>query len=146
MQDYHSILCPTNFSNHCGKALSRALLLAQHSSATITLLHIIDYFPEDIPNDWIAPENQDRETYLTNRSREAMREMVKSLGNPEIDMDVVFTTKSAKHEICHYAEEKETDLIVLSSHAHHGITALLGSTTSAVVHTAPCDVLTVRAT
>ena len=60
--------------------------------------------------------------------------------------EVRLTDHSAKHEITRYAEETGVDLIVMSSHAHHGIFALLGSTAAGVVHTAPCDVMVVRAT
>ena len=44
-----------------------------------------------------------------------------------------------------FAEEVGADLIVIGSHARKGIARLmLGSTANAVLHGAPCDVLTIR--
>ncbi|MBT8141621.1 MAG: universal stress protein, partial [Gammaproteobacteria bacterium] len=36
------------------------------------------------------------------------------------------------------------DLIIIGSHGEKGVRALLGSTASAVLHDAPCDVMAVR--
>ncbi|MDE5033703.1 universal stress protein, partial [Francisella tularensis subsp. holarctica] len=47
-------------------------------------------------------------------------------------------------EIVEYAEDSNCDVIVLGSHATHGINLLLGSVAYAVLHKAKCDVLTVR--
>jgi len=49
-----------------------------------------------------------------------------------------------KGVILSHAEGLHADLIVLGTHGHRGIGRLLGSTASAVVHSARCDVLTVR--
>lgn len=48
------------------------------------------------------------------------------------------------HEILKTAEAIDADLIVLGTHGRTGVARLLGSNASAVVHTAHCDVLTVR--
>ena len=47
-------------------------------------------------------------------------------------------------EIRHLAEEIGADLIVLGTHGRHGLGLMLGSTASAVLHGAPCDVLAVK--
>jgi len=59
--------------------------------------------------------------------------------------EVRFSMGSAKHEIVRFAREQNIDLIVAATHGRHGITAILGSTTIGVMHSAPCDVLAVRA-
>lgn len=46
--------------------------------------------------------------------------------------------------IHHVAEEEDVDLIVVGSHGRHGLGLLLGSTATAVLHGAKCDVLAVR--
>jgi len=146
MKDYRHILCPTDFSSHCRQAMQRAREMAGHYGARLTLLHIIDYFPEEIPNDWIPPEDQDPKQYLVERAREMLEKLAAELQLGEAGREVRLTDHSAKHEITAYAEETSADLIVMSSHAHHGIFTLLGSTAAGVVHTAPCDVMVVRAT
>jgi universal stress protein A len=51
---------------------------------------------------------------------------------------------SPKAEIIRIAREQRVDLIVLGSHGRHGLSLLLGSTASSVIHHAECDVLAVR--
>ena len=131
---------------HCRLAMERAGEMARHYGARLTLLHIIDYFPEEIPNDWIPPEDQDPKQYLVERARKMLEDLASELQLGDAGREVRLTDHSAKHEITRYAEETGVDLIVMSSHAHHGIFALLGSTAAGVVHTAPCDVMVVRAT
>lgn len=49
-----------------------------------------------------------------------------------------------KNEISAFAEKRKADLIVVGSHGRHGFDLILGSTANGVLHTAKCDVLTVR--
>ena len=50
-----------------------------------------------------------------------------------------------KHAISTLAKDLNADLIVIGSHGHHGlIRNFLGSTASAVVNHAPCDVFVVK--
>ena len=145
MKNYRHILCPTDFSDHCRAAVERAMELAQHYGARLTLLHVIDYFPEEIPNDWIPPEDEDPKQYLLDRARDLLQQLADSLSLQGAELVSRLSDASAKHEITRYATEQEIDLIVMSSHARHGIFTLLGSTAAGVVHTAPCDVMVVRA-
>ena len=145
MKNYSQILCPTDFSAHCQNAMQRAGELAAHYGARLTLFHVIDYFPEEIPNDWIPPEDQDPKRYLIERARGMLEKLVAELKLEDAVIEVRLTDHSAKHEIDTYATELAADLIVMSSHAHHGSFTLLGSTTAGVVHTAPCDVMVIRA-
>lgn len=145
MKNYSRILCTTDFSRHCRQAIERASELAQHYGAELTLLHVIDYFPEEIPNDWIPPEDQDPKQYLVARARNLLEETAAELNMGEVRQEVILSEHSARQEICRYAADEAMDLIVMSSHAHHGIFAMLGSTAAGVVHIAPCDVMVVRA-
>jgi universal stress protein A len=51
---------------------------------------------------------------------------------------------SVKNEVLRVAEEIGADLIVIGSHGRHGLSRLLGSSTSGIVQGAECDVLTIR--
>ena len=57
-------------------------------------------------------------------------------------VEVIIGTPAA--EIRQLAEKTDADLIVLGTHGQHGLGLMLGSTANAVLHGAPCNVLTGR--
>jgi universal stress protein A len=145
MESYRNILCAIDFSPSSEAAVDRAASLARDTGAQLTLLHVVEYFPVDRSNEQIAPENTDPQQYRMNRAHELLADQARRLGEIESLQEVVVSEHSAKHEIVRFAKERQMDLIVVASHGRHGISALLGSTATGVLHTASCDVLAVRA-
>ena len=145
MESYRNILCAIDFSPFSEAAVDRAAILARDTGAQLTLLHVVEYFPVDRSNEQIAPENTDPEQYRMSRAHEGLADQARRLEEIESLQEVVVSEHSAKHEIVRFAKERQMDLIVVASHGRHGISALLGSTTTGVLHTASCDVLAVRA-
>lgn len=145
MDNYKNIVCATDFSAHSRAAAERAAQLARLHGAGLILLHVVEYFPEDSSNEFIAPEDVDPATYREQRARDALAELAAALGDISPTLEVRFSTHSAKHVIVDFAEERHVDLIVLASHGHHGLVSLLGSTACGVAHKVPCDVYIVRA-
>lgn len=145
MEDYRHILLATDFSPACEAAAQRAAALAARFDAQLTALHVVDYFPEDIPIDRIAPEDVDPATFLVNQAREALKQLAERVARPHLEQEVLMSTHSAKHEIIRFAKDRQVDLIVLGSHGRRGIGALLGSTVDGALHQATVDVLVVRA-
>jgi len=144
MEGYRNILCAIDFSSYSEVAVERAMILAISGGAQLTLLHVVEFFPEDRSNEQIAPEDTDPARYRMSRARAKLAEQARRLGKIEATQAVVVSERSAKHEIVHFAREQKMDLIVVASHGLHGISALLGSTADGVLHTASCDVLAVR--
>ena len=145
MESYRNILCAIDFSPSSEAAVDRAAVLARDTGAQLTLLHVVEYFPVDRSNEQIAPENTDPQHYRMSRAHEGLADQARRLGEIESLQEVVVSEHSAKHEIVRFAKERQMDLIVVASHGRHGISALLGSTATGVLHTASCDVLAVRA-
>ena len=147
MESYKHILCAMDFSEHCEAAAKRAADAARHHGAKLTLLHVVEYFPEDRSNVDIAPEDVDPRAYREQKALAALQGFSRQLGYDydKLAQEVRFSTNSAKHEIVEFAKLQGADLIVLATHGRHGIGSMLGSTACAVTHNAPCDVLTVRA-
>ena len=141
---YQRILCAVDFSGLSEAACARAIALTRHFKAQLTLLHVVEYFPEDRSNEIIAPEIEDPAGYQETRARDGLHELAGRLGYKEAEQEVLFSPHSAWHEILRFAGTHETDLIVLGCHGHHGMATLLGSTANGVVNRAPCDVLAVR--
>jgi len=146
MEKYKNILCATDFSQNCRIAATRAVELARHYGATLTLLHVVEYFPEERSNEWIEPEGDDPKAYQEEKVRGLLDDLASQLAFDEATREIRFTTHSARFEIARLAEELGIDLVVVASHGRHGIWSILGSTANGVVNSAHCDVLVVRAT
>lgn len=144
MNSYKYILLATDFSRPAEAAAKRAAEIAKCSGARLCLLHVIDHFPEDAPNDWIAPEDNDPSSYLTERSMKALEQLCSQIEYDNIKTHIILSEYSAAHEITEYAKQNDVDLIVSGYYGRHGITSVLGSTTSAVMQRAECDVLSVK--
>jgi len=144
MLRYSNILVATDFSPNGEYAARRAAEIAKASEATLVLLHVIDYFPEDIPIEVVAPEDQDPAAYLEAYARDKLTEMSQRIGQEDAVALVNFSTHSARHEFAHVAQRQGADLIVVGNHGQRGVAEHLGSTAAAVIHDAKCDVLIVR--
>ena len=147
MYHYRHILFPVDFSRPSQPVARQVAELARETGARITLLHVVANFPEDIPNDWIAPEDQPPRAYLQQRCEQALKQLASDMGIPEAERVCIVTEHSARSTIVEFAGEQDVDLIVIGAHGHgHGrIGSLIGSTTAGVVGSASQDVLVLRA-
>ena len=82
------------------------------------------------------------EVSLVDRSKSFLQKLSKKKGLDSSKLLV--TVGSAKTEIHKAARDNEVDLIVIGTHGRHGIAMLLGSTANAILHGAPCDILSVK--
>jgi universal stress protein A len=146
MATYRRILCAVDFSETSEEACRRALEFSRLFEAELNLLHIVEYFPEDRSNDFIAPECDDPAGFVESQAHLGLDELATRLGCGDATRHVLFSPHSARREIVSFAKDNDIDLIVLGSHGRHGIAVLLGSTANGVVIRASCDVLAVRAT
>ncbi|NOQ89737.1 MAG: universal stress protein [Gammaproteobacteria bacterium] len=144
MNNYKYILLATDFTEAAEAATNRAAEIATCFNARLCLLHVVEHFPGDIPNDWIAPEDHDPTNYLTERSKKALEQLGSKLEYGNIETHVILSEHSAAHEITQYAKQNKVDLIVTGSTARHGITNVFGSTSAAVMHRAECDTMSVH--
>ena len=147
------ILCPVDISDSSLSALAWTWSLAQESSASVSLVHVIEW-PWDEPP---APRFAD----LPPLEAEKLREFRRSLEMtsqarldalvPENGRGQWRSTSIVKHGKAHRqvlttAEACHADLIVMGVHGRDVVDlTLFGSTTNEVVRRAPCPVLTVRA-
>jgi len=145
MAGYQNILCATDFSTYSDTVFSCGTELAKLYGAKLTLLHVVEYFPEDRSNIHVSPENTDPKDYREKQAQSSLSAQVHRSEYENVKTAVRFSSHSAKQEIINFANEQKIDLIIVASHGRHGITTLLGSTANGVVHSAPCDVLVVRA-
>lgn len=144
MTEYSHILAALDFSAAAEQVGRRAGSLARQFGAKLTLLHVFEYLPPlDLADSplgsagWAVDQDE-----LLALHRRHLNELAERLGLKQAEQAVV--AGLAKTEIIQYAQIHGVDLIVVGTHGRHGLSQLLGSTSNAVLHRTPCDVLAVR--
>jgi nucleotide-binding universal stress UspA family protein len=141
---YRRILCPVDFSPASDHALHYGLSLAEEAKARLTVLHVVEWFPEQGVREHRAfpPElprllEEDARTRLARAVPSEARAWCEPTENVRWGKPYV--------QILRAAEEEQSDLIVLGVHGRGAADIMLfGSTTNQVVRQATCPVLTVR--
>lgn len=145
MGGYSNILAPVDFSPATRPVLDRASRERGLHSARLTLLHVIEFYPEDVPPGLVPAENLDPIQVYLNRARGQLDELAREIGLPDVARNALTFTGPAYHEIIRFAADNGVDLIVMG-YAGRWITDALGSTAMAVTRHSQCDVLLVRNT
>jgi universal stress protein A len=139
MSAYKHILVPTDFSDDSRRAAVRAIELGKIFAARLSVLHVVDYLPPAFISSQSehtsAPEIVARATaYLAEWASEAGLD----------DAEQLVSTGPSGKEIANTAKARDVDLIVIGTSGEGGMKRLLGSTTRAVMHDTPCDVLSIH--
>jgi universal stress protein A len=109
--------------------------------ARLTLLHVVENFPQDRSNEVIAPENVDPREHHESRARDRLEELARSTACEAAAREVRITTRSAWHEIARFARDEAADLIVLAGELQSGV----GEAAGHLFGRQPCDILSVLA-
>lgn len=142
LPEWKHILVPTDFSPHAGKAVKRAMQIAERHKARLTLLHAVeDLILYDEFYDPIVPSDLEFDETLLNAAGARMTRLAKELNIPSPHIEVLLG--SPKATILHYIEAQQVDLVVMGSHGRHGLGRLLGSTINGVLNAARCEGLSV---
>lgn len=139
---YEHVLCAVDLNENNIAVAIQAAKMAKHDSARLSLLHVVEYIPIDLANELVLPQQQEIEEQLMERAKKVISNLAQELGMEQVSEYVV--SGSTKSEIIRFAKDHEVDLIVIGKHGRHGFSRLLGSTANAVLHNAPCDILTVH--
>jgi len=142
----HRILVPIDFSDCSWHLLSYAKQIAASYGSSLQLIHVVESF--------LHPP-----FYLTERSRvvvvmdemiyraqRALQRLLEETSGPGLSADLHVVDGNAASQITELARRNHIDLIMIATHGLTGIGhLLLGSVTEKVIRTAPCPVLTIRA-
>lgn len=139
MPMYTHILVPTDFSDYSRHAAGKALAMSKESGARLTLIHVVDYLP---PTFISAQSEHMSAAQVVERATTYLAEWAREEGLETAEQ--VVTTGPAGREIVAAAKSRGVDLIAIGTSGEGGMKRLLGSTTSAVMHDAPCDVLSIH--
>ena len=141
------ILLPTDFSGCANHALPYAAAIARAAKATVICINVVEPIVPAVGYTGLAEAMPIAEI---NEQLEdsAEREMPDLLGCEDLrglQVEEVIAHGDAAAEIVRVANEREVDLIVISSHGRTGLGRIIfGSTAEAVVRHARCPVLVVK--
>ncbi len=137
---YKNILHATDLNETHFHISEKAKAIAEHFNAKLYLLHVIE-LPASIQ---LAQSLGFAE--LAHPSKEDAMTVMQTLGDAiQVPIEQQFIEiGAASDHIFKKAKAFNCDLIIIGSHSTEGFSSYLGSTASATVHHAPCDVLTLR--
>lgn len=143
MIEFKRILCPTDFSESSIRSLAYAAALANWYDAQLTVLHVVPTFdPVQLPGDLGQP------VHVVNPvpREQVLNELRRTLERTTLSVAPRLVAESGhvRTTLVDQALSIGADLIVMGTHGRRGFRRLLlGSVTEAVLHEAPCPVLTV---
>ncbi len=141
MSAYKHVLIGLDLQPESQQVVERVKSLFPDSSVQRSLIHVQEplsfAYGGDIPMDLTEVQNQ-----LEEQAKERLAAIGKELGIPPENQHVIIGQPA--HEMHHFANDNNVDLIVVGSHGRHGLSLILGSTATGVIHGSHCDVLAVR--
>lgn len=142
---YRRILCPVDFSTASDRALRYALSLAEEARAKITVLHVLEWFPDQEIREHRHFDVPEYRRFLEEDARRRLAEAVPADARDWCEPVERVGCGKAYREILRVAADEKSDAIVMGVHGRGAIDVLLfGSTANQVVRHATCPVLTVR--
>ena len=136
MKQYQNILIAVDiFENYCA-ILDQSKHLSDKFGAKLHLVYVLPHVITSVPYAY------DIEGKIQEDSKKQLEKVQQESG---IDASHIHLCHgNPKDEITRLAKKINADLILVGSHGKHGIDLILGSTANGVLHTAECDVLTIR--
>lgn len=140
MKETHRIVVPVDFLETTEKLVEYAAYMAEKLSAVIYFVHIVHFYAGDAMVG--LPYVQECEERLLSTSEQKMANLVEDNSErcPGCSGEVIIGDPVEK--ITEFAREKDSDLIIISTHGAKGLEMiLLGSVARRVLKRAHCPVL-----
>jgi nucleotide-binding universal stress UspA family protein len=139
------ILCAVDFSTSSTKALDYALSLAREAQASLTVLHVVEWFPDDEERERRHFDVPGYRRHLEEKARERLRAAIPEEARLWCEPHEVLAVGNPRQEIVRAAREANAGLIVMGVRGRGAVDLMLfGSTTHHVIREAHRPVLTVR--
>lgn len=143
MTEYKHILLATDLSNQTEKIAKKAQTISNNNNAKISAIYVMEHSPVAYGGEYSIPIDASLEESLEKKAQETLNKLGGKFGIAEKDLHI--GNGSVKIAVTDLAIEIGADLIVIGTHSHHGLDAILGSRASAILNHAKCDVLVVQA-
>jgi nucleotide-binding universal stress UspA family protein len=148
MINLRKILYPTDFSEYSSAALPYAVHLIEQNKADLYCLHVMEMPQEEyLTGDYMIPLEVPyipEEKILKAVGKRLDRFVAEHFSEiDKVTSKVIVGVPFV--EIIRYARDQSIDMIVMGTHGHSALAAmLLGSVAEKVIRKAPCPVLSVR--
>lgn len=139
MSTYQHFLVATDLSKENHLVFEKAVAMAKLFGAQLSVLHVLEPLP-GYGYAYVGIAEIEAELYR--EAEKSMQKLAEKYAIPKTHCHLKIG--STKMELNAVIRSEAIDCVILGSHGRHGIAELLGSTAHAAVHTAVCDVLTVR--
>lgn len=137
MSMYQHILLATDLGEESKNVAQRAVELAKQFSCQLSVIHTIEPIPA-----YGYPEVTELRSPFIDKVKNELLRYAKDLNLKEENLYIEFG--SVKATVIAKADELGADVIVVGSHGRYGLSRLLGSSASGIVHSAHCDVFVIR--
>jgi nucleotide-binding universal stress UspA family protein len=140
---FAGILCAVDFSDASTRALAYATALAEEADAKLVVMHAIEIPPEWRERSVPAHVNVDQVRAAAEAAAlRELRALIPEDARTYCTVETAVEEGAAYRQILRLAHERETDVIVMGSHGHGMLAAMLsGSTTARVVRASTCPVI-----
>jgi nucleotide-binding universal stress UspA family protein len=143
MNPIRKILVPTDFSAHADEAFRTACTLADRLGAEVVVFHIAQPPAVVTASGELLAEPETAPVNLWERFRD-----LQAMGaTARVQQEIIVTHRPSARHILDMLDKQGCDLIVMGTHGRSWVKHLLfGSMTEAVVRSARCPVMVVKAT
>ncbi|HEY8550175.1 MAG TPA: universal stress protein, partial [Vicinamibacterales bacterium] len=136
------VVCPVDFSPASLQAFGFARDLARRAGASLILLHVLEWLPEEEPRALAHFNVPEYRQYLMDDARQRLDALVAEGPPLEGGTQVEIAVGRAHRQILEVAAAKSAGLIVMGAQGRGG--PAFGSSTEQVVRAASCPVLIVH--
>lgn len=136
MKQYKNILVAVDIFEKYHALLEQGQHLSDKFGAKLNFVYVLPHVVTSIPYAY----DVENELEADAKKRLAAVQQKEGLASAQVHL----RHGNPKDEVTRLAKELKTDLVVVGSHGKHGIDLILGSTANGILHTAECDVLTIR--
>lgn len=139
---YKNILVALDLTEHSNFVLKRAAQIAERSKSKISVVYVHSHMLIPYAGEFSMPIDMESENAIHRQAEKRLAQLGKKY---KINAKAQYLLEgSVKTEVTNLAKKIHADLIVVGTHGHTGIEALLGSEANAILHAAKCDVWVIR--
>lgn len=142
MADYKKVLVAIDGSDESSKIVARAAQVAAANQAELSAVLVFEPLLGNYSFELNMADFEKVQKEHQQRIAASVRASLAAQGVPS--ERIHFLSGKPATEIKKLVASSATDLLVIGSHGHNPIRAVLGSTANSVLHGIGCDVLTVR--